>query len=70
MIAEQFQVNQQAVFYVPKLASREIDVAEQAHPPQITKQLKPRMFNRPDDMHVRRAMVVREDHHAPAFDVQ
>jgi hypothetical protein len=46
------------------------DVAEQPDSPQIAQKFKARVLLGPDHMNMRRAMIVREDHHSPAIEVR
>ena len=58
----------QIVGYQPDLAQAKNDGTHQLHLPLIAQQLKPCMLFHPDHMHMRRAMVVCENNHAPAFE--
>ena len=48
--------------------ARTPDVAQQPYLPKVAEQFKPRVLSGSDHVHMRRMVIVRIDHHAPALE--
>ena len=62
------KVTQKTGLDQPQLALSEPDGAQQPHLTQVTEQFKARVLLRPDDMNVRRKVIVGKDHYAQALE--
>src|ERR1017187_2662757 len=51
-----------------QLPQPEPDVAQQPYLPKVAEQFKPRVLSGSDHVHMRRMVIVRIDHHAPALE--